>query len=203
MNKVTLVAAIAAAAGAAHGQAFFEDFEGGLPAGWSVADDAGQGVIWMTNAQWGDGNYTNGSGLCMMIDTDEGSNGLETDSSVVTSTFTVPSNAMLDLTANFQQLGTDFFDIDINTGNGWANLLSWGSAQGDHGGFYSTPGEDISLSLAAYAGATAQLRFRNADTASTNDWNWYAQIDNVGVTPAPGAMALLGLGGLAATRRRR
>ena len=199
MNKLTLVAAIAAAAGAAHGQAFFEDFEGGLPAGWSVVDNAGQGVIWMTNAQWGDGNYTNGSGLCMMIDTDEGSNGLETDSSVVTDAFTVPSNAMLDLTSNFQQLGTDFFDIDINTGTGWANLLHWNT---DHGGFYSTPGEDISISLAGYAGSSAQLRFRNADPSS-NDWNWYVQIDNVGVTPAPSALALLGLGGLAAARRRR
>lgn len=199
MNKVTLVAAIAAAAGAAYGQAFFEDFEGGLPAGWSVVDNAGQGVIWKTNVQWGDGNYTNGSGLCMMIDTDEGSNGLETDSSVVTDAFTVPSNAMLDLTANFQQLGTDFFDIDINTGSGWTNLLHWTT---DHGGFYSTPGEDISLSLANYGGSTAQLRFRNADPSS-NDWNWYVQFDNVGVTPAPSALALLGLGGLAAARRRR
>jgi MYXO-CTERM domain-containing protein len=134
----------------------------------------------------------------MMIDTDEGSNGLETDSSIVTHSFTVPSNAMLDLTANFQAIA-DFFDIDINTGNGWTNLLSWNE---DHGGFYAGPGENISLSLAAFGGSTAQLRFRNYDPA-TNDWNWYVQIDDVAVTPAPSALALLGLGGLVATRRRR
>lgn len=199
MKKITMIAALVAAAGAAYGQAFSEDFEGGIPGSWAVVDNAGNGVNWDTNVAWGDGNYTNGSGMCAMVDSDE-AGVVEYDTELITHAFNVPSNATLSLTANYQNLvNNDFFEVDINDGSGWHNLVSWNE---DHGGFYATPGENISESLAAYAGKTAQIRFHYYDP-NTGDWDWYVQIDNVEVTPAPGALALLGLGGLAATRRRR
>jgi MYXO-CTERM domain-containing protein len=200
MKKIVTIAAVVAAAGTAYGQAFSEDFEGGVPAGWGNNDLAGDGVIWDTDVAYGNGNYTNGSGFSLCIDTDEVANGLEVDAELVTHMFTVPSGASLDLTANFQSLtSTDFFDIDIDTGGGWVNLLSWAE---DHGAFYDVPGEDISLDLSSYGGSDAKIRFHHYDT-NTNDWNWYIEIDDVAVTPAPSVMALLGLGGLVATRRRR
>lgn len=199
MKTITMVAAIAAAAGAACGQGFTEDFEGGIPGSWSVIDNTGSGVVWMTSADWGDGNYTNGSGLSAAVNSDTAGTA-EYDTELVTHSFTVPSGAHLQLSANYQNLlNFDYFDIDINTGSGWNNLMSWNE---DHGGFFAPPGEDIDLDLSGYGGQNAQVRFHYYDPFS-GDWDWYVQIDNVTVTPAPGALALLGLGGLAATRRRR
>ena len=199
MKKITMVAAVAAAAGAACGQGFYEDFEGGIPGSWSVIDNAGGGVVWMTNADWGDGNYTNGSGLAAAVNSDTAGTA-EFDTELVTHSFVVPSGSALELTANYMNFAyLDFFDIDINVGSGWVNLLSWNE---DHGGFFSTPGEDISIDLSGYAGNSANVRFHYYDPNSF-DWDWYVQIDNVAVTPAPSALALLGLGGLAAARRRR
>lgn len=197
MRTIVTVAAIAAAAGAAFGQAFSEDFEGGL-GGWTVVDNAGTGIVWKTSSAYGDGNYTNGSGLAAMVDSDEFPG--EFDTELVSHTFTVPAGASLNFTANYQNFaGLDFLDVDINAGAGWVNLLRWNE---DHGGFYAPPGEDVSLDLSAYGGSNAQIRFHYYDPNS-GDWDWYVQVDNVVVTPAPGALALLGLGGLAATRRRR
>ncbi|HZW08499.1 MAG TPA: choice-of-anchor J domain-containing protein [Phycisphaerales bacterium] len=199
MKRFLTVAAFAAAAGAAFGQGFTEDFEGGIPGSWTVVDNAGGGVVWMTNSDWGQGNYTNGSGLAAHVDSDN-AGAVEFDTELVTPAFTVPGGAHLQLTANYQNFAAlDFFDIDINSGSGWVNLLRWNE---DHGGFESTPGQDIDLDLSAYGGQSAQVRFHYYDPNS-GDWDWYAQIDNVTVTPAPGALALLGLGGLAAARRRR
>ncbi|MBK7405302.1 MAG: choice-of-anchor J domain-containing protein [Phycisphaerales bacterium] len=196
MKKIITVAAIAAAAGTAFGQAFSEDFEGGL-GGWTVVNNTG-GPAWDTNSFYTDGNYTNGSGLCAMVDSDEVPG--EFDTELVSGVFTVPAGSSLNFTANYANFAyLDYFDVDINTGSGWSNLLSWNE---DHGGFYSTPGEDVSLSLASYGGSSAQVRFHYYDP-NTGDWDWYIQVDNVRVTPAPGALALLGLGGLAAVRRRR
>jgi len=198
MKTITTIAAITAIAGAAHGQAFYEDFEGGLPAGWTVTDDAGEGIVWDTNVAWGDDNWATGDGMSMAVNSDTIPG--EFDTSLITNTFTVPNGASLDLTANYQNFaGSDFFDIDINDGSGWNNLLSWNE---DHGTFMGAPGEDVSLDISAYGGSDVQVRFRYYDP-NTGDWDWYIQIDNVTVTPAPGAMALLGLGGLVATRRRR
>lgn len=199
MKTITTIAALAALAGAAHGQAFFEDFEGGLPAGWTVIDNEGTGVVWDTNVAWGDGNYTDGTGMSFAVNSDTAGS-LEYDTELVTHSFVVPTGGSLDLTANYQNLANlDFFDIDINDGSGWGNLLSWNE---DHGGFFAAPGEDISLDLSGYAGSNVEVRFHYYNP-NTGDWDWYIQIDNVTVTPAPGAVALLGLGGLVATRRRR
>lgn len=199
MKNITMVAAIAAAAGAACGQGFYEDFEGGIPASWSVIDNTGGGMVWMTSADWGDGNYTNGTGLAAGTNSDTYGTS-EYDTELVTHSFTVPAGSALELTANYMNFAyLDFFDIDINTGAGWVNLLRWNE---DHGGFFSQPGEDISIDLSSYAGSSAQVRFHHYNPNSF-DWDWYVQIDNVTVTPAPGALALLGLGGLAAVRRRR
>lgn len=198
MKTITTIAAITAIAGAAHGQAFSEDFEGGLPAGWNVIDNAGEGIVWDTNVAWGDPNWATGDGMSFMVNSDTTPG--EFDTELVTHSFVVPTGASLDLTANYQNfINSDFFNIDINDGSGWTNLLSWNE---DHGTFKDVPGEDISLDLSAYGGSTVEVRFHYYDP-NTGDWDWYIQIDNVTVTPAPSAMALLGLGGLIATRRRR
>jgi MYXO-CTERM domain-containing protein len=199
MRQIVTLAGVIAAAGAAYGQAFSEDFEGGIPGSWTVIDNEGTGVVWDTNVAWGDGNYTGGSGMSAAVNSDHAGTA-EFDTELVTHAFTVPGGARLQLLANYQNFAAlDFFDIDINNGSGWVNLLRWNE---DHGGFDAPPGEAIDLDLSAYAGDTAQVRFHYYDPNS-GDWDWYIQVDDVAVTPAPGALALLGIGGLAVARRRR
>ena len=63
--------------------------------------------------------------------------------------------------------------------------------------------QQFSLDLTSAVGADSfLLRFQVSAGAVDNIANGM-YVDDVALTPAPGAMALLGLGGLAATRRRR
>ena len=50
------------------------------------------------------------------------------------------------------------------------------------GGLFTAPGEAVSIDLAAYLGESdAQVRWHYYDPSS-DDWDWYAQVDNVGLT---------------------
>jgi hypothetical protein len=156
-----------------------EDFEGGVPpAGWTVLDLAGTGVVWTTIAGSGEsGNYC-GSGEAATVSSDAAGTA-NYDTWLITPNIDLSGalSATLDLEANFQNFATrDFFDIDVSYdgGGSWTNLLSWNE---DHGTFRGTPGEHITLALSA-GSATTQLRFGFYDPTGPN-WNWYAQIDDV------------------------
>ena len=168
-----------------------EDFEGGIPAGWVITDNAPGTFtcIWGDLAHCGEaGNWTNGSGNCACISTDICGSGVELDSELITVAydFSGESELVLAFTANYINLvSTEFFDVDYTTDGGatWNNILSWNE---DHGGFRSPPGEDVALDMSGADGAGAvQVRFYNYDTA-TNDWDWYAQVDDMVIEGAAG-----------------
>ena len=173
---------------------FMEDFEGGIPADWTLVDNLGNGG-WLLNTDYGNPNYTPGSGLCADIDSDEiGS--VDVDAEMITHLFTVPASAAtleFDNEFNWYSGGNDEKgDVDIWTSaRGWTNLLRF-------------QGEDVqytheSVDLSAYAGEEAQIRFHYYDANYEMRW----QVDNVGVTPEPMTLTMLALGGLALMRRRR
>jgi len=189
-----------------------ENFDGGIPPSWSVEDyhlakfDTPSSISWgMTNpATYA--NYTGGSGGAAMADSDSLGDGGEYDIALLTPWISLPNEPGLSLSfiSNYQNMAnSDFADVDIRVGaHGiWTTLQSWNE---DHGDSFRQPiGEAVTLPLDAYAGSDVQFRFHYYDP-NVNDWNWYWQVDNVVVTPAPGAGALaLMATGLLARRRRR
>ena len=99
--------------------------------------------------------------------------------------------------ANVFALGGNFFNtnLDFSTGPGLVKVVAGGvsfivsSSPSSFAGFVSTSGAISSISVAPFGGEAA------GKFASTNSLS-------IGVIPAPGAVALMGVAGLLARRRR-
>jgi|GEM_PF-4473124 len=160
-----------------------DDFSAAIPGSWTVIDNEGNGVVWSNIAGCGEsGNYTDGTGDAACVSSDIfGTAEYDTELLTPSMDLSLFTNTMLDLSANFRNLSTDLFEIDvsIDSGTTWTNELSWNA---DYGGFFAPPGEPISLNLSAYDGqANVMIRFHyyNPDI---DDWDWYIQIDDVVVS---------------------
>jgi hypothetical protein len=166
---------------------FSEGFETWPLTGWSVVDNKSSGLVWAPNTVYGDGNYTNGSGLAATVNSDENED-IPYDTELRTPLIdpaTLP-NKNLTYTANYQDItafDTLDLDISINGGTAWTNVNRWTS---DQGGLFAAPGIDVAVDLTPYATAPFILRWRYYTTEAA-PWDWYAQIDNVsiGATCAP------------------
>ncbi|TRX59371.1 hypothetical protein FNH22_09390 [Fulvivirga sp. M361] len=161
----------------------FEDFEGDTfaPEGWKVVDNEGTGVVWGFAAVNGESNYT-GTGEAATASSDAFGTA-EYDTELWTPELEVAGPGMvLEYLANYQNLSNrDFLDADISVDGGasWTTMLSWNE---DHGAFFSTPGELVTIQLDDYlAGAeTFIVRWRYYNPL-TGDFDWYAQIDDVSI----------------------
>ena len=97
------------------------------------------GVIWDTNTNWGEGNYTGSGGEAATCSSDVAGT-LDYDTELCTPILpvaTLPTN-ILSYLANYQNLsGYDFLDVDISVDGGpWQTVLSWNE---DHGAFRAAP----------------------------------------------------------------
>ncbi len=164
------------------GAAFFtENFEGAFPpAGWSVLDNEGTGVQWVTNAAAGLGNFS-GAGNAPSCNSDAFFQ-TEFDTELITPAIDVTGreNVSLEFTANYLNYqNRDFLDVDITTDGGatWVNMLSWNEI---HGTPFSLPGERVSIDLEPYLGGATSIQIRwHYYDPGTLDWDFYAQIDDV------------------------
>jgi cysteine-rich repeat protein len=159
----------------------------GVPPDWEVLDNEGNGLVWTDITTAGEsGNYTGGRDEAATVSSDAFGTA-EFDTELRTAPFdlsAVPSGGAvsLDYLANYQNfLSLDFLDLDLsdNGGGTWTNLLRWNE---DHGGFRELPGEAVSVDLSAWAGMSGLIvRWRYYDPG-TDDFDFYAQIDNVALT---------------------
>ena len=98
------------------------------PAGWTVVDNAGEGLSWVFDDPGGRGNLTGGTGNFAMLDSDAYGAGHIQDGSLVS-----PKVDLSDVTApvirfnqDFNALGDDFADVDLSIDGGatWTTVLS-------------------------------------------------------------------------------
>jgi subtilisin family serine protease len=171
-NSITLLA----------GTALLEEhFEGANfpPTGWTVVDNAGTGVDWKFAADYGEGNYA-GTGEAATVSSDA-AGFVEYDAELITPVITVPGykDIAVQYNVNYQNLlNLDFLDLDIQVdGGAWTNILHWNE---DHGVLRDLPGEFVTVLLEEYlqSASTFRLRWHYYDP-NTDDWDWYAQIDDV------------------------
>lgn len=167
----------------------FEDFEAGIPATWSSVDNIGTSAFtWESSSITGRTNETGGSGECANADSDAYNNGGgDYDTSLITETFTIPADGMLEFKARHRVLGSVFQAI-LHADSGDQMLID------DTIGFSGTL---FSYDLSALAGEEAYVEFRYAG----DSWDWYAQVDDFGLTPEPTSILLIAVAGLILRRR--
>lgn len=160
---------------------FEEHFEGSSfpPAGWNVVDNEGTGVAWNFAAFYGEGNYA-GSGEAATASSDAAGEA-EFDTELWTPLINTSGlkNITLQFNANYQNFANlDFLDLDIQIEGQttWQNVLHWNE---DHGTLFGT-GVTVTVPLDEYLDNASSFRLRwHYYDPNTNDWDWYAQIDDV------------------------
>ena len=160
-------------------------FESGFPLAFSRTASGNADVKWVTtdNAfcagpSWSGDNETPGTGEAACVDADKNNpNNLVYDAQMKSNRFDLSSYsvASLDFAAAYQDsTGADKFDVDVSTnaGSTWTNELSWNEP-------HNTPGENVSIDLAAYLGQPDVLvRFRYYG----DSWDWWAEVDDISLS---------------------
>jgi subtilisin family serine protease len=191
---------------------FEENFEDASfpPSGWNVVDNAGNGVAWNFAAAFGESNYA-GTGEAATASSDAVGEA-EFDTELITPVISTAGykNIAVQYNANYQNYASlDFLDLDIQVdGGAWTTVLSWNE---DHGILREGPGEFVTVPLGEYLNGSAtsfRLRWHYYDP-NTDDYDWYAQIDDVvilgdarawvTVDPATGTVPVQGVAEIQAT----
>jgi hypothetical protein len=157
-------------------------FEDGIPSGWAVMDNTGgTGIVWVTtdDPACEQPNRTNGTGEAACADSAAaGTPAVPYDTELRSPLIDLSGwgAAVLDVKAYYNDINTgynDRFEVDVWDGSAWINELTWDE---DH------EPEDFALNLSAYAGLPGvRVRFRYFG----NGYDWYAQVDDIGLTCVP------------------
>ena len=158
-----------------------EHFEDGVPpADWADVDNAGTGISWKTNTEYGEGNYTGGTGEAACVSSDAVAGPFNAELWTPQINVMGRQDLYLSYNANFQALGSDdFLDLDASYDGGvtWNTIMSWNE---DHGDLHGA-GEAVSILLDdVLPSGTSNIILRwHYYTTASSPWQWYAEIDDV------------------------
>ncbi len=166
-----------------NGSAMFEDFESGLPVGWTVVDGLTDGNTWYVDDVSDPGGCSNTdpgppiAGSWMAVDSDCAGTGVTMDEELISPIvdLTTALTAAIDFDHYLRHLGPETADLDVRsslTAGQWVNLARWTA---------STPNpEHVSIDITAEAAGAADLQLRWRYYGAEFEWYWY--VDNVEVT---------------------
>ncbi len=155
-----------------------EGFEGAFPpAGWTVVDYDGMGGVWLRNDGYGNANLAGGIGFCADADSDSWFGpGVNTGLRTHAIDLSAYTTASMDFDQSYNDItpgGGDYSEILVSTDGGgtWTQILFQDEDHSPWG-----PGEHVTLSLDAFAGApNVIIEFHYDDS----NWDWWWMIDNV------------------------
>lgn len=149
--------------------AFYEGFDIFPATGWTITDDAGDGVLWTSYLASGR-NLATVETDAALGDSDAPGSGNTVDTSLISPSINVAdlSTLVLEFDGYFRPLGSSEVTVDLSAdGGAWTNI---GSINPDRS--YDPYAFDLTADL---AGVTSfQIRFRY-----TAGWDWYTIVDNV------------------------
>lgn len=173
-----LVVGLAAIAASADRQVVLEErFDAGLPAGWTVVDNAGSGAPWRFDDPGLRGNLTGGSGGFASADSDFAqlvAVDTELRTPVLDLTGVTGVQLHFDTELNVYQGvggGSEIADVDLSLDGGglWSNIWRRVEADGDFEGFVQIP------LPAADGQASVRLRFHYFEAY----YDYWWQVDDV------------------------
>jgi len=183
-----------------YGYAFGQTFNGSTfpPNGWTVTNNVSGSVVeWHLNSYWGDGNYTGGTGFSADANSDAAGPGPGSyDTSLISPPIDVASlggKYILSFRTNYQEYSSEALDVDVSVDGGttWTTALHLTS---NVGSLYSLPGGQETVDLSPYIpSGTKQFQVRWRYYNLSSDYDWYAQVDDIGIggcTPQPGGLVI-------------
>jgi subtilisin-like proprotein convertase family protein len=165
------------------GTALLEDFEGGLPTGWTIVDGLADGNTWYVDNAADPAGCLNTDpnapivGNWMAVDSDCTGSGVAMDEEMISAQIDLSAalSAAIDFDHYLNHLGPETADLDVRsslTGSVWVNVGRWTT---------DTPNpEHVSIDITAEAAGAADLQLRWHYYDADYEWYWY--IDNVEVT---------------------
>jgi YD repeat-containing protein len=154
-----------------------KDFEDGLPAGWTVTDNARTGATWRFNDMAGRGNLTGGTGNFAIADSDhEGNVTMDTELRTPAMDLSSQSNVILQFKTDFRYYsggGNEVADVDVSVNGAaepWTNV--WRKTGGDYRGPHT---ESINISAIAAGQNNVMIRFHYYNAK----YDWWWQVDDV------------------------
>jgi hypothetical protein len=149
---------------------FEENFDAGIPASWSVVDNAGTGAIWQGATDY-NGNTLDGTPFAFVNSDAAGS--VDVDTELISPEVDVSAATALFLSFEHyfnSYSGDDVGDVDVYDGTGWVNVYTTSSDVGAWG----APDYQM-IEVTAYKNANFKVRFHYYNA----NWDWYWAVDNV------------------------
>jgi hypothetical protein len=152
----------------------FEDFNGGIPASWSVVDGGTTTDTWVGTTNGYNNNYLDGSQFAF-VDSDGAGNAANTIlseqliSPVINGT--LYTQLFVEFDHYYRQFSADTGYVEVYNGNSWVTLAGYSNDMGA----WNAPAHPV-FDLSPYLNANLRVRFRYEDFSI---WAWWWAVDNV------------------------